>query len=98
MTQRGSCNTVEPGLITCIDVLVHTYTLVSGTENHSRAVHSYSEDATIQNILLTYTWIRSLCEARDQPTDELFMYPNKPVRYWSYQPGHKLHDTPHKIE
>lgn len=34
--------------------------------------HSYSDDAAVQEILLEYTWIRSLRGARDQTTDELF--------------------------
>lgn len=76
------------------------YTLVSGiytARNHPVVVRPYTQDAAIQNIQLKYTWIRRLQGSSHQTTDELFMYPNKPMRYWSYQLGHELHDTPHKL-
>lgn len=72
-----------------------TLKLESGTKNPPSHIHS--DDAAGQEILLEHTWIRSLRGARDQTTDELFRYRNKLMRYWSYQPGHTLHDTPHQL-
>lgn len=96
ITTRHDTDRVEPGLVTCIDPLM--VTLINWCQGpRTTLTHWYSDDAAVQWILLENTWIRSLRGAPDQTTDELFRYPNKPMRYWSYQPGHTLHDTPHQL-